>query len=139
MEKQQVDKIYHQMSNDIFTKDVLMKTNPIEDSISTIKNLSEIYDIYIITARTEKLISYLNTWLEKNDIDKNIKGIISSYYKEKQDICIEQNISYLYDDDIKHLQKNKIQNRILFNPEKENTDIKIQQVSSWKQIQENLM
>ena len=127
MDVETVDKIYHQMSQDIFTREVLMNTEPIKDSIKTIKNLSKLYDIYIITARTEQLISFAKQWLTE---------IISSSYREKQEICKEKHISYLYDDDIKHLQKNKIQNRILFNPEKEVIDLEIPQVSSWKEIEE---
>lgn len=139
MKREKVDEIYHQMSKNIFTKEVLMKTEPVKDAISTIKYLSKIYDIYIITARTEKLISYVNIWLAKQNIDKDIRGIISSSYKEKQQICKEENITYLYDDDIRHVQKSRIKNSILFNPEKEKIDIKIQQVESWQQIRKGLL
>ncbi len=139
MDIQKADEIYHQMSKDIFTKEVLMNTKPIKDAIDTIKNLSKLYDIYIITARTEQLISFAKQWLKDNDIEKDITEIISSSYKEKQEICREKHISYLYDDDIKHLKNNKIQNRILFNTEKEDIELEIQQVSSWKEIGEELL
>ena len=139
MDVETVDKIYHQMSQDIFTREVLMNTEPIKDSIKTIKNLSKLYDIYIITARTEQLISFAKQWLKENDIEKDITEIISSSYREKQEICKEKHISYLYDDDIKHLQKNKIQNRILFNPEMEIIDLGIPQVCSWKEIEEQML
>lgn len=126
------------MSESIFTKKVLMETKPIKDAVSTIKKLSKNYNIYIITARTEKLITDVYLWLEKYEIKKYIKDIISSSYKGKQQICIEKNITYLYDDDIRHIKENKIANAILFNISHEKVNTKVQQVNSWKEIYKNL-
>lgn len=139
MDIQCINQIYKQMSQAIFTEEILLKTDPITNSIKTIKEISSVYDIYIITARTEQLISYVKKWLQKNDIDKDIKGIISSSYKEKQEICKEKKISCLYDDDIRHLKKEIIKNRILFNQDITYKDVEIRQVNSWNQIKQELL
>ena len=124
----EIDKIYKDMSSAIFTKDTLLKTKPINNSIQSIKKLSKIYNIYIITARTDQMLNDVETWLVKNDIYKCIKKIISSSNDNKQDICMKNNIFYLCDDDIRHLKENKIQKRVLFDNK-----------NSWKQIEEMLL
>ena len=124
----EIDKIYKDMSSAIFTKDILLKTKPINNSIQSIKKLSKIYNIYIITARTDQMLNDVETWLVKNDIYKCIKKIISSSNDNKQDICIRNNIFYLCDDDIRHLKEKKIQKRVLFDNK-----------NSWKQIEEMLL
>ena len=124
----EIDKIYKDMSSAIFTKDILLKTKPINNSIQSIKKLSKIYNIYIITARTDQMLNDVETWLIKNDIYKCIKKIISSSNENKQDICMKNNIFYLCDDDIRHLKEKKIQKRVLFDNK-----------NSWKQIEEMLL
>lgn len=106
------------MCKDIFTQQILENTQPIQNSINVIKKLSEKFCIYIITARTEEMISWVNNWMKKYSIDKNIKEVISSSDRKKQDICLENSIYLLCDDDLRHIIDNKINVRILFNKKK---------------------
>lgn len=140
MPKEKVDKIYHEMGKHIFTEKTLLETEVIEGAFKAIKRLSKIYDIYIITARTELLILHVKKWLKKNHLENDITEILSSTWEEKQNICLKHNIIFLCDDDKRHLKKHGIQNRILFNPF--NTSVysnSIEQVSSWIEIEEKLM
>ena len=145
LEIDEVDNIYKEMSKNIFTKEILEKTKPIKGSIETIKQLSKKYEIYIITARTNKLIEYAKEWLQKYNIDKNIKEIISSSYEPKQTICKRKDIFFLCDDDIRHLQQKIINTRVLFNQEQieetkknktQSKDPKIIEIKSWSQIRD---
>ena len=135
MPKEKVDQIYKEMSHHIFTEENLLE---IEGAIKSIKKLSNIYDIYIITARTEPLILHVKKWLEKNHLQEDITKIISSSWEEKQNICIENNINFLCDDDIKHLEKHKIENRVLFSSVDNIKDSNIREVNSWNEI-ENIL
>lgn len=134
----EIDEIYKKMSRAIFTKETLLKTKPINNSIQAIKKLSKIYNIYIITSRTEQMIEDVKVWLEKNGISKCIKNIMSSSYESKQDICLKNDIFYLCDDDIRHLKDDKIQSRVLFDTQK-NKQVNLQVVNSWNQIEAMLL
>jgi len=130
-----IKSIYTEMSNEIFTEKTLLETKPIKDAIKTLKELSKIYDIYIITARTEALILSVNKWLNLYNIKNCIKEIKSASFKNKQEICKENNIEFLCDDDIRHLSDNIIDERVLFcNRDVNLTDNNIKLVSSWKEI-----
>lgn len=139
MPKDEIEKVYREMSKNIFTEKTLLSTNPIKGAIDTIKKISEQYDIYIITARTQELILHVEKWLEKNNIKQYIKKILSSSWKEKQDICSQYNINFLCDDDKRHLKKEKIDNRILFNTARDSNCSQIKQVNSWKDIEKLLL
>lgn len=79
----------------------------------------------------------INSWLKKYKIDKNIKKIISSSGKEKQEICKENDINILCDDDLRHIRENKIDIRILFK-NKETYDKQIYYINSWRKIEKFL-
>ena len=138
MNKEKIDELYKKMGEYIFTQETLMETEAIEGAIGIIKKIANKYDIYIITARTQQLILHVKKWLKKNDVEQNIKKIISSSVEEKQDICYKENIKFLCDDDIRHLEKEKIENRILFCSNKIRKYSKIQEVRSWREIEEIL-
>lgn len=139
MTKEEIDKIYQKMSKEIFTQKILLATDAIEGAIGAIKEISKQYNIYIITARTSQLILDVEKWLEKNNIKQDITEILSSSYEEKQDICCRNDIHFLCDDDKRHLEKEKIENRILFNTSKGSNYAQIQQVDSWKEIKKMLL
>lgn len=134
MEKDKIDKIYSEMSKDIFTKEVLQNTKPIRGAIREIKELSEDYEIYIITARPKEMFFDIEKWLKKYKIEKYIKKVISSSGKEKQDICIKNNIFLLCDDDLRHVINNKIKIRILFKNDNRTKDKEIFSLNSWRKI-----
>lgn len=110
----EIDQLYKEMSKCIFVPQILERTPPVEGAINSIIKLSKIYDIYIITARTEEMLESVKKWLEKYNINKNIKKVISSSYENKQDICLKNNICFLCDDDLRHILDRKIETRVLF-------------------------
>ena len=132
--KEQIDEIYKKMSENIFSKRVLEKTKPLKGAVRVIKKLSKNHDIYIITARPKEMFYEINCWLKKYKIDKNIRKIISSAGKEKQEICKENNINVLCDDDLRHVKENKIDIRILFK-NKENYIKGLYYINSWRKIE----
>ena len=91
------------MSENIFIPEVLEKTEPIKGAIEAIKKLSQSFTIYIITSRPAEMIKDVNRWLINYDLRKKITGIFSSSYRSKQDICLENHIVFLCDDDIRHI------------------------------------
>lgn len=139
MQKKRIDEIYEKMGIHIFTEETLLKTDAIEGSINAIKKIAKKYDIYIVTARTQPLIMHVKKWIEKNNIKQDIKGILSSSWKGKQDICYKNDINFLCDDDIRHLEKEKIEHRILFNQTKTPNYVGIPKVNSWKEIEKLLL
>ena len=139
MKLETIDIIYKEMGKHIFTQQTLLDTEPINGAINSIKKISKKYDIYIITARTQQLILHVKQWLEKNDIEQNITEILSSSCEEKQDICNQYYIDFLCDDDKRHLEKEKIRNRILFHQTKLPSYTGIKEVNSWKEIETILL
>lgn len=95
--------IYKEMSDAIFTEKVLLETDPLENCIEVIKKLSTICDIYIISARTKESLEMVKKWLKINSVLNNISGVFSSSFERKVDICKRNNITFLCDDDIRHL------------------------------------
>lgn len=134
MDKNRIDEIYKKMSKDIFTKEVLDKTKPVRGAVRILKKLSKQYEIYIITARPEKMFPDIESWLKKYNIEKDITKVISSTGKEKQDICNENNIFLLCDDDIRHLTNKKIQVRMLFKNNKKIRDDDIISLNTWRRV-----
>ena len=100
--------------------------------ISKLRNLGD--EIYIITARPEKMFPDIESWLKKYNIEKDITKVISSTGKEKQDICNENNIFLLCDDDIRHLTNKKIQVRMLFKNNKKIRDDDIISLNTWRRV-----
>lgn len=134
LSKTKVEELYNNMSKVIFRPEMLYKTKPILGAIKAIKRLSHKFDIYIITARTEKLIKPIHDWLKKYSLSENIQGIISSSYESKQDICIKNNICFLCDDDIRHLVNKKVEKIVLFSTNKKTKD-NIRVAKSWDEIE----
>ena len=101
--------------NDIYIKELFFNenVNQIYNEVEIKRNVKDVIrrlrnkgnQIYIITARSEKIAPSLDNvndltlkWLEKNDIV--VDGIFSSAYGEKKaDVCINNNIDIMIDDD----------------------------------------
>ena len=113
--KRYIDILYKKMSKDIFTRDILLNTPPVKDSIETIKRLSKKYDIFIVTSRTNEMIRDVDLWLIKYGLDKYIYEVISSSFEKKQLICKRNNIESLCDDDKRHIEDVIIEKTIYFN------------------------
>ena len=135
----EVEKLYKDMSNIIFKPKTLCETEPILGAIETVKRLSKKFNIYIITARTEEMIKPIYDWLKKYNLCENIKEIISSSYELKQDICLKNNISFLCDDDVRHLIDKKVKIRVLFSTNKKIASDDINIVESWDEIERILL
>lgn len=127
------------MAKDIFMPQVLEKTEPIEGAINSIKKLSQNFEIYIITARTEEMLPYVKKWLKKYDIDKNIKKVMSSSFEKKQDICFKNDICFLCDDDFRHIIDKKVEFRVLFSKYKFTENEDFFNAKSWQEIEKILL
>ena len=112
---------------------------PVQNSIKSLYKLSKQFEIIIISARNLNQIILLNEWLQKYQIHSYITKIISSSEekKDKLQICEEQNIVLLCDDDIRHLKSNKDYKikKILFNSST-NTNSEIIHIYSWNELVE---
>ena len=134
-EKKDIDRIYKNMGSYIFRPEILDETMPVQGAIETIQKLAKQFEIYIITARTEAMLVPVNNWLEKYHIKNKIKQVISYTYQSKQEICLKRGISFLCDDDIRHLIDKKVKTRVLFNNNKKGHKKDIWIVKSWEEIE----
>lgn len=130
----EIDELYKCMSKSIFIEDVLLSTEEVTNALSSLKKISNMYEIYIVSSRTPNMLKSVKKWLKLNDVDKYIKKIISSSNRSKQDICVMNNIDFLCDDDVRHLLDEKIKNRLLFSSDKYQGNSSIMLVSSWDEI-----
>lgn len=130
----EIDELYKCMSKSIFIEDVLLSTEEVTNALSSLKKISNMYEIYIVSSRTPNMLKSVKKWLKLNDADKYIKKIISSSNRSKQDICVMNNIDFLCDDDVRHLLDEKIKNRLLFSSDKYQGNSSIMLVSSWDEI-----
>ncbi len=124
------------MGQEIFTEQLLLQISPIDGAVESLKRLANKYNIYIITARTEEMITHVRKWLKKYNLETLITNIISSSFEDKQDICIRNDIDFLCDDDFRHLKVEKIKCRVLFGNYDEAKGVLI--AKSWAQIEEIL-
>ncbi len=131
--------IYNEMSNYVFNSRNMKRIIPVQDSVKSLYKLSKQFEIIIISARNLNQIILLNEWLQKYQIHSYITKIISSSEekKDKLQICEEQNIVLLCDDDIRHLKSNKDYKikKILFNSST-NTNSEIIHIYSWDELVE---
>ena len=112
----EINNIYYQMSQDIFTKKQLLKTEMMDQNLQYYLDiLSQKYDFIIITNRPEYMIEWVNEWLSNKQIDKYFKKIISSSNNSKSNLALLNNASILIDDDIRHLNNSNVPYNILFN------------------------
>ena len=130
----EIDELYKCMSKSIFIEDVLLSTEEVTNALNSLKKISNMYEIYIVSSRTPNMLKSVKKWLKLNDADKYIKKIISSSNRSKQDICVMNNIDFLCDDDVRHLLDEKIKNRLLFSSDKYQGNSSIMLVSSWDEI-----
>lgn len=139
---EEIELIYGNMSKYVFNESKTEEILPIENAIESIKILSEKFDIYIITARNYKQLLWVENWLYKYDINKNIKKIISSSEEKKYklQICKENGIIFFCDDDVRHLEyaEEKEIVKLLFNNENLSQNNEIHTVVSWNELM-NLM
>ncbi len=82
-----------------------------EDAVPVLKNLSEKFDLVIVTSRRKSLMAHTAIWIAKyfGDIFKEVhySGIFDaldhgSYHATKADICAEVGADFLIDDQLKH-------------------------------------
>ena len=138
-EYDEIDRLYKDMSKNIYTQQTMDKTEPVEGAISAIKRLYNKYKIYIVTARPNEMLEWVTKWLNKYDIDDKVVKVISSSNEDKQDICMKNDIFCLCDDDIRHVCENKINMRILFGTNlKEQNYSNLIVTNSWNEI-ENIL
>lgn len=130
----EIDELYKCMSKSIFIEDVLLSTEEVTNALNSLKKISNMYEIYIVSSRTPNMLKSVKKWLKLNDANKYIKKIISSSNRSKQDICVMNNIDFLCDDDVRHLLDEKIKNRLLFSSDKYQGNSSIMLVSSWDEI-----
>ena len=101
---------YEEISNIVYERPSTLKTPPLPNSLTTIKKLSKIAELYMLTARPVKRLAYAREWLINHHIDGCFKGSISSFaegklWRPKLEICQENKFDLLMDDDQRHFEK----------------------------------
>jgi len=96
-------------------------------------------EIYIITARKNDIVKNVNIiteeWLKENQIEVD-KVIVEAYGEKKADICKENNIELMIEDDPYNYKKNisKGINCILFD-DRERYDLRQNYMTNWLDIE----
>lgn len=115
-EKNIIDYLYNEMSNEIFTKEILEQIKPVDVNIKKyLKKLNENKRLFIITKRPPEMISWIKEWLVSNELDIYFDKIISSSNTTKGKVAFDNNINILIDDDISNLKNTNVTHNLLFN------------------------
>lgn len=131
------------LSNDFFTEylEEIYKTVEVKREVrKVLKRLrSKGNEIYIITARKTDIVKDVEEvtkkWLKDNQIEVD-KVIVGAYGERKADICKENNIELMIDDDPYNLKKiiSKGIQCILFD-DRERYDLKRDYMTNWLDIE----
>jgi phosphoglycolate phosphatase-like HAD superfamily hydrolase len=124
---------YEELSKVVYNRENTLLLTPIAGALEAIARLSSNNELFMITARSTKLIDsldwlkeknalkYFKAWYSSNLIDKYLERKLS-----KQEICEVYGMNILIDDDQRHLNKINIMslNRILLKNGLENSGYK---------------
>lgn len=122
---------------------------PFDDAINVIDQLSDKFELHIVTARPDSLVDITKSMLQLHFPDKFNSIIftndLSSKKRTKAEVCNELSASYLIDDHIHHAEiaaEHGI-SVLLFGDypwnETSNLHANIQRVQNWHQIQDILL
>jgi len=95
---------YERMGEYVYGPEASRGAKPVAGSLRTIKQLSRLFDLAIVTARSEERIAYAREWLKTCSLSSHISDIIPRKGREKLDIARELGAGALLDDDVRHLK-----------------------------------
>ena len=93
---------YKKMSEEIYVRDVSLRTNPVSGAPQALRTLAERGPVYILTARKSSL-PFAEEWLEKNNLAQYIRKCISVENPPKIRVAEALGCRVLIDDDERHL------------------------------------
>lgn len=133
---------YEQMQVEIGLEDTL-SCKPIQGSMQSMFELSNDFEILVITARNEEKLKWARLWLDRWAKDIAVSNIISSYKCSKLEIAQKEACVALVDNDPRHLalDENGSVLRILFCPSENLTcmDPAILIASNWNVLMQQLL
>lgn len=114
--KAEINYLYNEMAAEVFKKDILVQTKPMDDNIGDyLEQLRKNHKLLIITKRPNDMLNWINDWLSTNEIGSYFDKIISSANTKKYKIALNNNVNILVDDDISNLSNKNIPHNLLFN------------------------
>lgn len=111
-----------QMGRDVFERAGTLHADEVPGALDAIKKLSQMAELYVVTARPERLMAFAQEWLEGKGVLSCFKALRSSSGTSKEAICTEIGADILIDDDARHLNEVKVEGltRILLQDGREN-------------------
>ena len=92
----------------VYEEESTLKTPPLPDVLELLPKLAEKAELYMITARDVRRMEFTKTWLKQHNLFGYFHGfwtnaIPQSPERYKLDVCQENNLELLMDDDVRHL------------------------------------
>lgn len=115
----EINKVYKSMSDYVFNNNILFASDKIDDIDFAFEYLTKKNDLFIITNRKSNDIPNIYKWLKMNHLEKYILDIYSSSFTTKAQVCLDNKITVLIDDDRRNLINSSIKN-IYFDINKNN-------------------
>lgn len=102
------EEAYREISNVVYEEESTLATPPLDSAVETIQKLAEKFDLYLLTARPERRLVFARQWLVNHDLEQCFQGLLSSRLPDggfilKLEICQENQLDLLIDDDSRHL------------------------------------
>ncbi len=102
------EEAYREISSIVFEEESTLATPPLNGAVETIQKLAEKFDLYLLTARPERRLVYARQWLINYRIERCFQKLLSSRLPDggfilKLQICQENQLDLLIDDDSRHL------------------------------------
>ncbi|MBN2089592.1 hypothetical protein JW964_08260 [candidate division KSB1 bacterium] len=102
------EEAYREISSVVFEEESTLATPPLEGAVGIIQKLAEEFELYLVTARPERRLAYARQWLKNHHLEQCFQKLISSRLPDggfilKLQICQENQLDLLIDDDSRHL------------------------------------
>jgi hypothetical protein len=100
---------YAKMGDAVYERELTLKAPLIDGAAEALARIAQIGEVYLITARGERRISFAREKLECKGLARYFSGFASSHGRTKEQVCSELGLDVIIDDDARHLEKISLQ------------------------------
>ena len=92
----------------VYEEESTLETPPLPDVLELLPKLAEQAELYMVTARDTRRMAFTQTWLKQHGLYDHFHGFWTNATPQpperfKLDVCRENGLELLMDDDIRHL------------------------------------
>lgn len=95
---------YREMGDHVYGEQMTAAVQPVPGALAAVRKLRESHELVIVSARTGERAGFVERWLDKRPETTGIRVVgVKTSLVSKLQVCAEQGISALIDDDERHV------------------------------------